>query len=286
MIKVRQNLRKVATIALCLAGSATMFAQNTATEDEGVVINGVKWATRNLDVGGTFVENPEDYGALFQWGRKADGHESRTSAITNVVSTTDTPNHDNFIIAGSVSGSDWRSPHNNALWNVGTETAPVKAANDPSPSGWRVPTDTEMRKLLDKSKVDIMSDKGGYVFTDKATGASLFLPAAGNRFCSSGNLSNRGEYWSSSSYGSSESYYVYFAVTGPLMNSQGSRADGRSVRPVAESGNVGINTISGDTENAIVIGYFDILGRKLPEEPKQGFYIIRYSNGTSEKVVK
>jgi len=80
MIKVRQNLRKVATIAICLAGSATMFAQNNTT-DEGVVINGVKWATRNLDVGSTFVENPEDKGALFQWGRPADGHENRTSAI-------------------------------------------------------------------------------------------------------------------------------------------------------------------------------------------------------------
>ncbi len=41
------------------------------TTDQGVVINGVKWATRNLDAGGKFVENQEDYGAYFQWGRPA-----------------------------------------------------------------------------------------------------------------------------------------------------------------------------------------------------------------------
>jgi len=35
---------------------------NTPTTDEGVVINGVKWATRNVGSTGTFVTNPQDYG--------------------------------------------------------------------------------------------------------------------------------------------------------------------------------------------------------------------------------
>jgi len=30
--------------------------------DEGVVINGIRWATRNVDAPGTFVDNPEDAG--------------------------------------------------------------------------------------------------------------------------------------------------------------------------------------------------------------------------------
>jgi len=42
-----------------------MFAQET-----GVVINGVKWATRNVDKPGTFVANPEDFGMLYQWNRR------------------------------------------------------------------------------------------------------------------------------------------------------------------------------------------------------------------------
>jgi len=51
-------------------------------------------------------------------------------------------------------------------------------------------------------------------------------------------------------------------------------------------GNVGINIIPKDTENAVVTGYYDMLGRKLPEEPRQGLYIIHYSNGTSKKVMR
>ncbi|MDR0232687.1 MAG: Ig-like domain-containing protein, partial [Dysgonamonadaceae bacterium] len=52
----------------------------TEPEGAGIVINGVKWATHNLASHGKFVEKPEDYGALFQWGRKGDGHEQRTSS--------------------------------------------------------------------------------------------------------------------------------------------------------------------------------------------------------------
>ena len=37
------------------------------TCDEGVVINGVRWATRNVDVSGTFAQNPESAGGFFTW---------------------------------------------------------------------------------------------------------------------------------------------------------------------------------------------------------------------------
>jgi len=38
--------------------------------DEGVVINGVKWATCNVDNPGTFVNRPETTGKIYQWNRK------------------------------------------------------------------------------------------------------------------------------------------------------------------------------------------------------------------------
>ena len=65
--------------------------------EQGIVINGIKWATRNLAAHGKFVENPEDYGALFQWGRKGDGHEQRTSP--------NYPTNDNSTENGVVGGS-------------------------------------------------------------------------------------------------------------------------------------------------------------------------------------
>lgn len=47
-----------------------------------------------------------------------------------------------------------------------------------------------------------------------------------------------------------------------------------------------INEVAEDTENATVTGYFNVLGKQLKEEPKQGFYIIRYDNGKTKKVIK
>jgi hypothetical protein len=63
------------------------------------------------------------------------------------------------------------------------------------------------------------------------------------------------------------------------------RERGFCVRCVKDN-SVGINEVSTDTENATVKGYFDIMGRKLTEEPKQGIYIILYDNGKTKKVIR
>ena len=39
-------------------------------EDEGVIINGVKWATRNIDAPCVFSPTPESSGMFYQWNRK------------------------------------------------------------------------------------------------------------------------------------------------------------------------------------------------------------------------
>ena len=181
------------------------------------LFNGVKWATRNLASHGKFVEKPEDYGALFQWGRKGDGHEQRTSP--------NYPTNDNSQEAGVVSGAgldangqivsthaafgkfikqneppcDWCSPQNDLLWNSGTETAPIKTANDPCPAGWRVPTIAELQSLIDSgSEWEELNGVTGRYFGDGAN--KLFLPAAGVRGHSTGGVLLSGEsggYWSS-----------------------------------------------------------------------------------------
>ena len=35
-----------------------------------------------------------------------------------------------------------------------------------------------------------------------------------------------------------------------------------------------------------IVGYYNTLGQKLPQEPQSGIYIILYDNGETEKVVK
>ena len=40
------------------------------THDAGVVINGITWATRNVDEPGKFAARPEDAGMYYQWNSK------------------------------------------------------------------------------------------------------------------------------------------------------------------------------------------------------------------------
>jgi len=56
---------------LSVAFLATVFftacGGNGPTTDEGVLINGVKWATRNVGSAGTFVKSPQDFGNYYTW---------------------------------------------------------------------------------------------------------------------------------------------------------------------------------------------------------------------------
>jgi uncharacterized protein (TIGR02145 family) len=221
------------------------------THDVGIMIDGVKWATRNLAAQGKFVATPEDYGAQFQWGRAGDGHEQRTSPRY--------PTNDNSFENGIVSGIfdfdgnnqigswcsaygkfikqniepyDWRDPKINTLWNSGTETAPIKTVNDPCPQGWRVPTHAEQMTLI-AQKLNWDPDKKGRYFGSAEE--KIFLPATGYRRCDDGEVydtGTNGYYWSSTVIGI-YAHYLLFISGGVNVNNY-NRADGYSVRCVAE----------------------------------------------------
>ncbi|MDR0872786.1 MAG: hypothetical protein LBN27_04880 [Prevotellaceae bacterium] len=182
---------------------------------ECVIINGVCWATRNVDAPGTFADNPEDYGMFYQWNRNVGW--SSTDPMIN-----------------SNGGSTWDSSN-----PIGTEW---EKANDPSPAGFRVPTLAEIRTLLDTDKVSsqwtTQNGVSGRLFTDKTTNNSLFLPAAGGRYYSDGTLfyaGSYGYYWSSTQSDSSSAYLLYFYSSSTDWDWVGShRRFGFSVRAVAE----------------------------------------------------
>ena len=178
------------------------------TFDEGVMINGVKWATRNVDAPGTFTAKPEDAGMFYQWNRKnawlATGE--KVTGWDNTWPACDT----------------WGKP------------------NDPSPAGWRVPTLGEIQTLLDTDKVsnEWITQNGidGMKFIDKTTGNSIFLSATGCRYYGEGTLYLAGLcgcYWSSTQYDS-------YGACGLSFDSRkadwyyGYRSHGRSIRAVAE----------------------------------------------------
>ncbi len=177
--------------------------------DAGVVINGVKWATRNVDAPGKFAVKAEDAGMFYQWNSKTAW--SATDDITN--------------------------------WNIVVTTGRIwKEENDPSPAGWRVPTLDDIKKLLDENKVTIewtaVNEINGTRFTDQVTGNSIFLPAVGFRNYETGilyNVGSYGRYWGNSAYTRDDddagAYYMAIHSSEPDWGC-GYRLYGRSIRCV------------------------------------------------------
>ena len=180
------------------------------TSDAGVVINGVKWATRNVDKPGAFTATPEDPGMFYQWNSKVGW-----SAID------------------PLKPSDGTSVWNNS-WN-GNNATTWEKANDPCPPGWRMPSQGELNALISSGYVwKTVNSMNGMQFGSGSN--TLFLPAAGYRFYD-GTLYDAGSdgyYWSSTADDAPYSYYLYFTAGIAYVYWYDYRANGLSCRCVAE----------------------------------------------------
>ena len=264
MTKKLLNLRKEIVITICLVGCATIFAQET-----GVEINGMTWATRNVGVFENFVENPEAPGMFYQWNSKI-GWNSTDPLISFPEGYTWNPNWD---------GDGAKT------WEV---------TNNPCPCGWRIPTEAELKTLIYSNSVWTKRNGiNGRLFGTAPN--TIFLPAVGFRdndatLYESGSF---GAYWSSAGDSNvQETTEGVFSMgfddnedEGGVSENVPARGMGLSVRCIFE-GSSGINDVSMDIGIATVIGYFDILGRKQQEEPTTGIYVILYDNGKTKKMMK
>ena len=86
------------------------------------MIDGIRWATRNVDAPGTFAASPETAGMFYQWNRRIGW------CSTDPLVSSD----------GSIWDGDTTTPVGTAWY----------AENDPCPPGWRVPTREELESLV------------------------------------------------------------------------------------------------------------------------------------------
>ncbi len=100
-------------------------------EDE-VLIDGKVWATKNLDMPGTFVADMEMVGKLYQFNRKVA-----------------------WPAEGDAAPEGWPAEYVNDKTNWTPE-------NDPCPEGWRVPETAEMVALWEKGAVWVNGGERGF----------------------------------------------------------------------------------------------------------------------------
>ena len=218
--------RTVATlVSQYPTGSVFCTANPTAIVNVTNPTTGRIWMDRNLGATqvATSSTDANAYGDLYQWGRKSDGHQCRTSTTTSTLSSSDIPGNSSFILAPNTP-NDWRSPQNNNLWQG------LNGVNNPCPSGYRIPNSTELNNEVNSWSA---------ITTLDAFNSVLKFPAAGSRHASFGTLNNVGgnvTLWTSTVQSISS---LGLGTGGGVINSQ-NRSRGQSVRCIKEiDGSIG-----------------------------------------------
>ena len=198
------TLSIIAFLGSC--GTRRSVVQDPATFDEGVVINDVRWATRNVDMPGTFAETPESSGMFFQWNRRKGWNT----------------------IDEEVEGWDSAYP-TGVEWYF---------ENDPCPTGWRVPTREEIQSLYNAESIwTTQNNVDGRLFGTYPN--QIFLPAVGwrNRYGVLGSvavgINGNGNYWSRTQIARFLAWDLWFNYVGNYVGST-VHSVGFSIRCVAK----------------------------------------------------
>jgi len=180
---------------------------------EGVLINGVWWAERNVSSPGTFVRYPHESGMFFQWNR-IKGWSAISPGLGIPI----------------------------AEWEIDTEGGTAwYAVNDPCPEGWRVPTREETDRLLAAPPVNgvWVTNRNGTGVNGRLFGAypnQIFLPAAGRRSFDRGILervNTWGSYWTSTAgFSDTQARDLEFNSTHSASGGSWRRTSGQSIRCV------------------------------------------------------
>ena len=166
--------------------------------------SGLKWATCNVGA-----NSPEKYGNYYAWGEVIP--------------------KDTYTEANSLT---YDKEMEDISGNVHYDAAAANWGGD-----WRMPTDAEMRELINNCTWTLTTQNGvrGYKVTSNTNGNSIFLPVAGYRDGSSlSGAGTLGCYWSSSPSDKYNAKRLSLNTSSPTTNYNYERNYGYSVRPVLE----------------------------------------------------
>jgi hypothetical protein len=181
------------------------------------------WMDRNLGANrvATSINDFNAYGSLFQWGRRADGHElinwtsaTAGTAVNSGVNTTRSNSPGNTFIRTPLEPFDWRVNSNDNLWQGASGT------NNPCPVGYRVPTGAEWAaEVLSWTST---TAEGGFA-------SPLKICAPGSRSNEDGSIGTSGTssfYWTSDAWsGESSRVYNFYSIGASLQPEYRSMGD-------------------------------------------------------------
>ena len=208
----------------------------THQEQSAARINGKIWMRNNL---GATSDTPDvlsaaTAGNYYQWGRIPSIASGTATTSSNYYGFYDTPVD---------------------AWNSGTESDPVKTTNDPCPTGYRVPTRTELQDLVEATTGSELGNwaenttnyTAGLVLTSKRNSSikltlplqGYFVPTGGTTLPHTYTFVNRGRiYWYLSSTrigtGSNTSYVLGSSATTPRVFISNSIGFGGNIRCIAQ----------------------------------------------------
>lgn len=196
----------------------------------------VKWATCNL--GAT---KPEEYGNYYAWGEVTGYNEYPTKYPSDYTGYRN-PNYNPFVLKTTFTWNNYKWGTGQDIYIISISTDPLSEENDAAVYNWngtwRIPTEKEIKELVDKCywTWTVRNGVSGYIVSGD-NDSSIFLPAAG---LFSDQLRNKGElgyYFSSQIYGSTNpelAAAIVFNSKNHAYSRYIQRYWGCSIRPVLD----------------------------------------------------
>lgn len=218
---------------------------------DGVVINGVRWATCNVAAPGQFATNPEDAGMFYQWDDTIGWSSINTNKgplTINEILYEDVNYTLGFYRNSSLVDTAWIDivpPGSVTSWNdtykdthistdtISGDTVQWASINNICPDGWRLPTKEEIQSLIN-SGYNWTTVNGVYGCIFGSDNNAIFLPAVGYRSSFDGSLLNSasGYYWTKDQVGGVNPHLFIQKGGVSLGNKQLKLGDALSIRCV------------------------------------------------------